>query len=164
MARKKNKVQEVIRLVERIQESDVTPEQSVPLITQAPELPPVDDWICPPEMEMYKSIDKAIIIPVARFYGIEDPNNSLNIFNISAKRCYNRPEMRQHTTTYLNYFHNFFDMEGELYTMYAKIKYMIDIVEDYEKEDFIRDIKKYILFNISLLYKIYLMNIFNYQI
>lgn len=136
----------------------------IPLLGWADPIPKVDDWECPPEANLMRSIDKAIIIPVSNFYGIIDPNNSLNIFNVSLKRCYNKPKVRDHITQYLNYFMYFYDPEGELYTMYAKLKYMIDIAPEYSEEDFIRDVKKYLLLNKSLLVKIYLMNENNYTI
>lgn len=136
------------------------------LVEPAPLLPRVDEWECPPEFQLFKHIDKAIVIPVGKYFGVEDPNNTLNFFNVSPKRCYNRPEMRIHTTKYLNYFNHFFDQEGELYTMYAKIKYMIDEVDPdlYSQDDFLRDLKRYILFNKSILWKVYLMNQANYMI
>lgn len=170
--KKKKENKELIDLVSwdtsvpipNVQEVPKVSEGPQPLVGFQPEIPKVDGWICPEPYQLFKHIDKAIIIPVAKFYGIDDINNALNIFNISDKRCYNKEIMREHTCLYLNYFNHFYDPEGELYMMYAKIKYMIDIVDGYDKDNFIYDIKKYILFNKSILRKVYLMDKNNYQI
>lgn len=134
------------------------------LVAPIPYNPLIDSWKPVEEYELFKSVDKAIIVPVGLFYGITDINNPFNFFNISAKRCYNKLPMREHICQYLNYFCHFYDAEGELYTMYAKIKYMIDIVQDYAEDDFIRDLKRYIIFNKSILWKIFLCNEDNYMI
>ncbi len=170
--KKANNNDEVINLVSwdenipvpNVQEVPKAKGKIQPLVDLPPEIPKVDCWICPKPFQLFRHIDKAIIVPVAKFYGIDDPNNALNIFNISDKRCYNKEDMREHTCRYLNYFNHFYDPEGELYMMYAKIKYMIDMVEEYDKEAFIHDIKKYILFNRSILLKVYLMDRNNYKI
>ena len=172
MAVKKKKKNDIIDLVSwdtesispNLQEVEKVSNGIQPLVAFPERIPKVDEWVCPEPFQLFKHIDKAIIVPVARFYGIEDPNNALNMFNISDKRCYNKIDMRNHTCLYLNYFNHFYDPEGELYMMYAKIKYMIDIVSEYDKDEFIHDIKKYILFNKSILLKVYLMDRNNYQI
>lgn len=169
MAKKKK----VIQLLERVTDESSTRNISVAptvntnamqLVDKIQEIPPVDGWVCPPEAELFKHVEKYIIIPVSTYFGVDNPNDILNFFDVSPKRCYNRPEMRSHLTTYLNYLTYYFDKEGELFMMYAKLKYMIDETPNYTMDMFMMDLKRYILLNKSLLWKVYLMNENNYQI
>ena len=104
----------------------------------------VDQWIPLPQDQLFKSIDKAIILPVSQYYGY-DHSTDLDYFIISPKRCYNKPKMREHIVKYLNYFEAFYDTEHELIAVMSQIKYLIDYREDYTKELFFDDIRKYIL-------------------
>ena len=123
----------------------------------------VDQWIPLPQDQLFKSIDKAIILPVSQYYGY-DHSTDLDYFIISPKRCYNKPKMREHIVKYLNYFEAFYDTEHELIAVMSQIKYLIDYREDYTKELFFDDIRKYILYNDSILNKLYRMNEMNYKI
>lgn len=123
----------------------------------------VDDWIPEPEDIIFKSIDKAIILPVSKYYGI-DESTDLDFFVVAPKRCYNKEKMRDHTTKYLNYFEKFYDLDHELVIIYYHLKYIMDYNESYNKTNFLSDIKKYILFNRSILTKLFLMNEDNYLI
>ena len=116
MARKKK----VIQLLERVTDESSTQNVSVApivntnamqLVDQIQEIPPVDGWVCPPEAELFKHVEKYIIITVSTYFGVDNPNDILNFFDVSPKRCYNRPEMRSHLTTYLNYLTYYFDKE-----------------------------------------------------
>lgn len=123
----------------------------------------VDDWVPDPEDQIFKSVDKAIILPVSKYYGLgEDDSNDLDFFIIAPKRCYNREVMRDHTTQYLNYFEKFYDTDHELVLVYYHLKYIMDLNDEYNKANFISDINRYILRNRSILNKLFMMNEDNY--
>lgn len=125
----------------------------------------VDDWISNEEDLIFKHADKKIILPVAEYYGLKtDKLCELDCFIISPKRCYNRPEMRIHTTHYLNYFEKFYDPEHELLIVYYQLKYIMDFNKEYNKTNFISDLNKYIIHNRSILKKLFIMNEDNYLI
>lgn len=121
----------------------------------------VDKWVPLPEDNIFKSIDKAIILPVSAYYGFEE-STDLDYFIIAPKRCYNKPKLRDHITKYLNYFEKFYDTEHELLAVMYQIKYIMDYHKEYTKSNFISDLNKYILHNRSLLMKLYRMNEDNY--
>lgn len=123
----------------------------------------VDEWV--PQMEdiVFKHVDKAIILPVSKYYGQEE-STDLDYFILSPKRCYNRPEMRMHTTHYLNYFEKFYDTDRELVIIYNQLKWIMDFNKEYNKFNFLNDLKKYVIFNRSILKKIRDMNEDNYLI
>lgn len=123
----------------------------------------VDDWVAEPDDLIFKHVDKAIILPVSAYYGLETVTD-LDFFVLSPKRCYNREEMRTHTSHYLNYFEKFYDTEHELVAILFHLKYILDYTKGYTKSQFFRDLKRYILNNKSLFAKIYLMNEDNYLV
>ena len=148
-------------------DKNIMPVQSERSIIQFEPLPEglvlVDDWAPGQEDSIFKSVDKAIILPVSKYYGL-DNSTELDYFILSPKRCYNKPAMRQHTTNYLNYFEKFYDTEHELVIIYYQIKYMIDFTIEYNKTNLISDIRKYILYNNSILMKLFRMNEDNYVV
>lgn len=123
----------------------------------------VDEWVPNEEDIIFRHVDKAIILPVSAYYGMSEPTD-LDFFIISPKRCYNKLPMRLHTTHYLNYFEKFYDLDKELVIIYYQMKYIMDFNKEYNKANFMSDIKKYIIYNSSLLRKIYAMNEYNYLI
>lgn len=123
----------------------------------------VDDWVPEKDDLIFKNVDKAMILPVSRYYGMEESTN-LDYFILSPKRCYNRPEVRMHTSHYLNYFTKFYDPDRELLVIYYQLKYLMDFNVEYNKHNFINDIKRFILLNRSILKKLYMMNEDNYSI
>lgn len=121
----------------------------------------VDRWVPMPQDILFKTIDKAIILPVSNYYGFKETTD-LDYFIISPKRCYNKPAMREHIVKYLNYFERFYDPEHELVVIMYQMKYLIDYQKDYKFNNFVSDLRKYILFNRSILNKLYRMNEDNY--
>ena len=101
----------------------------------------VDQWIPLPQDQLFKSIDKAIILPVSQYYGY-DHSTDLDYFIISPKRCYNKPKMREHIVKYLNYFEAFYDTEHELIAVMSQIKYLIDYRVYYTRVLFFDKIRK----------------------
>lgn len=123
----------------------------------------VDDWIPEPSDLIFRHVDKAIILPVSAYYGIPE-STDLDYFILSPKRCYNKPEMRTHTTHYLNYFEKFYDLDRELVIIYFQLKYLMDFNKEYNKFNFINDLRRYIIYNKSILKKLFYMNEDNYLI
>lgn len=118
---------------------------------------PIDEWVPPtPEDEVFKTVRGAIMVDISSIFGLES-NPQLDTFVMSTKRSYNNPEMRTHTTQYLNYFEKYYDMEHELVTIYARLKYLIDYVPGYTKEAFLYDLTTYIMHG-SISLKIGFMN------
>lgn len=129
----------------------------------APESKPikVDEWIPEPQDIIFNHSKNRIIIPISKYYGVDDLE--LDSFDLSSKKCYNRPPMREHTCHYLNYFEKFYDMDKELFLVYAKLKRVIDYEALYTKEDFILDLKLFVM-SPSILQKISFMDADNYYI
>jgi hypothetical protein len=123
----------------------------------------IDDWVPSMEDLIFGHQDKAIILPVSKYYGFNEATD-LDYFILSPKRCYNKPEMRAHTTHYLNYFEKFYDIDRELVIIYCQLKYIMDFNKEYNKLNFLNDLKRYIIFNRSILRKIFMMNEDNYII
>lgn len=127
-------------------------------------VPPVlvDKWEPTREDIIFKSCKGSLILPVAEYYGSD--NESLNIFSLAPKRCYNGNIMREHLPRYLNYFLKYYDQDKELLLAYFNMKYVLDYHGDmYEKEQFILDIKRLIL-SPSILNKAAAMNEDNYSL
>ena len=107
--------------------------------------PKIDTWNPEsPDDAIFTNTKGFIIAPISKCFNIE-PNPSLDYFTMSAKRCYNSQVMRDHTCQYLNYFEKYFDTDKELLVTMAKIKYMIDFVPQYTHQNFLYDIRVYIL-------------------
>lgn len=117
----------------------------------------IDQLELPDQDKIFKEIDKAIIVDFDKFFG---PNNDpeFKFFILSSKRCYKNEYMRKHLVKYLNFFEKFHDIDHELIMIYYNIKYFMDYVSNYNEDNFIYDIKRYILFNESILQKIHQMN------
>ena len=123
---------------------------------------PVDTWVPEREDIIFQSCKGSLILPVAQFYGVD--NDSLNIFSLTPKRCYNGNIMREHLPKYLNYFLKYYDQDKELLMAYFNMKYVLDYHGDkYEKDQFILDIKRLIL-TPSIINKAYAMNEDNYNL
>lgn len=122
---------------------------------------PVDDWIPREEDKVFRSTKGAIILPCSSFYGIE--NSGLDYFDLSCKRCYNGDDTRGHICHYLNYFNRFYDHEHELLSIYFRIKYLIDLIDDYNQESFFNDLNRYILHG-SVAVKLCFMDKQNYNL
>ena len=122
----------------------------------------VDQWIPEEKDIIFKTCKGSLLLPVAEYYGVD--NESLNIFSLVPKRCYNGNAMREHLPRYLNYFVKYYDQDKELLHAYFKLKYVLDYHGDkYEMEQFMIDIKRYIL-TPSILNKSIVMNEDNYSL
>lgn len=119
-------------------------------------IPPLFQWkksLNPPLVDstqltgediIFRHSKGAIILPVSKFFGIED-NKQFDYFILTSKRCYNNDNMREHICKYLNYFEKYYDTNHELVAVYNNLKYLIDYEETYNQQAFIYDIKRYII-------------------
>ena len=109
-------------------------------------IPLVDQWQPQKEDIIFTNSKNIIVAPLTQFFHVEDQTYAgLNYFFINPKKSYNSDPLRDHTCLYLNYLEKFFDPEKEFYTNMAKIKFMIDIYENYDFNVFMTDIIRYIL-------------------
>ena len=113
----------------------------------------VDSWYPSNEDDIIvKQTRNALILPVSKFYGLENNSMVLDNFILTPKRCYNSMEVRRHMCRYLNYFEKFYDKEHELLFNMFRIKVLIDIgvpennnYRQYTLNEFLGDLKTYIL-------------------
>ena len=130
---------------------------------EIPSFIPVDSWVpTNDEDKIFKHVKGSIILPVSEYYGISD-NAVLDNFILNSKKSYNSDNLREHLCHYINYFEKFYDTDRELLAVYYKIKYLIDYVNSYSKEDLSCDIYRYILTG-NVFFKIRMMNRDNYSL
>lgn len=122
---------------------------------------PVDSWTPNDEDKIFRTVKGALILPVSKFYGVENPN--LDTFVLSTKRCYNGTEMLDHLPLYMNYFIKFYDPDKELLMIMYHIKYMMDYYPSYTKDMFVNDLFRMIMSN-SIMAKANVMNDQNYTL
>lgn len=103
----------------------------------------VDNWHATnPSDKLFTSVVGAVISNVSGYFGSD--NRDLDYFIVSPKKCYNSLVMRDHMTTYLNYFEKYYDSDKEFLIILYQLKYLIDTQETYQPNDLFRDIKRYI--------------------
>lgn len=124
-------------------------------------VPQVDTWVPAEEDMLFKCTNDRIFIPIHMFYHIEPGN--IDYFNLQAKRCYHGIKVREHIVHYLNYFEKYYDREMILLSAYSYLKYMVDYVNGYGKEDLFNDIFR-LIFNPVMLTRIKLMVERNYML
>ena len=126
---------------------------------------PVDQWEpTAPEDNIFIPCKGSIKAPVTNIFGIEPGiKDSLNLFILSTKRCYNGDPVREHISKYLNYFEKFYDQDHELLWVISKIKTNIDLIPGYTREQFKYDIERMILSD-SICMKAVRMNSDNYTL
>ena len=109
-------------------------------------IPLVDEWKPTKQDTIFTNSKNIIAAPLTQFFHVEDPNMSgLNYFFINPKKSYNSDPLRDHTCLYLNYLETFFDQDKEYFTNIMKLKFMIDMYENYDFGVFLGDINRYIL-------------------
>lgn len=119
---------------------------------------PVDDW--QPESEddkVFQHGKNCLSCPsISNFFAGSTPEDDICTFILSAKRCYNSATklkdngqvsigFRDHCTQYLNYFEKFYDTNRYLVAAYAQIKFAIDYISQYNEENFVNDLCRYII-------------------
>lgn len=126
-------------------------------------IPIVDTWEPEPEDIIFTNKKSMIICPITDFFQVDkDPNYSkINFFFINSKKSYNADALRNHTCKYMNYLEKYFDVDKEYFSNLARIKFMVDIYPEYDFNNFILDIQRYIL-QPSLFEKTRQMTVYNY--
>ena len=123
----------------------------------------VDAWIPYPEDKVFKHTKGAVIVPLSKFYG-EPEGSPLDIFLMSAKRCYNNDQTREHFVHYINYFEKFYDTERELLLIYSNMKMSMDyFTNNYSRQQLITDIRRYFISG-TIKSKVRRMNAENYSL
>jgi len=107
------------------------------------EIPKMDSWEIPKQDALVTNVRNLIIMPITNVLGCQ--SDTLDMFVIRPKKCYNSQVVRDHICLVDNYFEKYFDPDKELLMVIARIKYMIDNWAGYTKEAFIHDIRNYIL-------------------
>lgn len=116
-------------------------------------IPNIDTWNPEPQDIIFTNAKGFIICPVTDCFNIKkEEDDTLDYFYVAPKKCYNSKKMRAHMCQYLNYFEKFFDPDKELLVTMAKVKYMIDCIPEYTNQNFLYDMRVYIL-NESLINK-----------
>lgn len=124
--------------------------------------PFIDDWEASEADTIFRNTKKYFIAPVSAFWN-SDPKAGLDMFDLSAKKCYNSQEMRDHMCHYLNYFEKYYDQDKEYLAVMCRIKFMIGYGAGYTKNSFIYDIRRYMLSE-SIVAKVTRMVEDNYQL
>lgn len=128
------------------------------------EIPFADKWKPTKDDQYFTNAKDIIMAPIGTYYHLDNPNNSsINYFWIKPKKSYNSELLRDHCCDYLNYFEKYFDQEKEYFTNLALIKFLIDYYPDYNVNNFIFDINRYIL-QPSIIDKINKMVDYNYSL
>ena len=89
---------------------------------------PVDLWTPANENEVIINCKPGFFIaPLSIIFGLNiDPNDKLNYFMLSTKKCYNSADMRTHLFKYINYFCNYYDPDWEYMSVLLKMKMNMD--------------------------------------
>lgn len=125
-------------------------------------IPLADKWKPDHEDIFFTNAKDVIVGPISSYYHIDDPSNTrINYFWIKPKKSYNSDLLRDHCCDYINYFEKFFDVEKEYFTNLATIKFLVDYYADYNINNFIYDINRYII-QPSIIDKVSKMVDYNY--
>lgn len=125
-------------------------------------IPKIDDW--KPENEqdiLFSNMKNIVLAPISKYLRVE--SESLDCFIIRPKKCYNSQVIRDHLCQVINYFEKYFDPDKELFACMSRVKYMIDFFPNYSKENFLHDVRVYILGN-SLKDKVVKLTEYNYTL
>ena len=127
-------------------------------------IPEVDTWKPNKDQVLFTNSKNLIIAPITSLFNVDgDSYNKINLFMINTKKSYNSDALRNHCCLYLNYFCTFFDPEKEYYTNLAKIKCWIDFYPEYNYNNLVSDICRYIL-QPSIFEKVKNMTEYNYSL
>lgn len=120
----------------------------------------VSDWEADPDDIIVNQINDYILIPVAKYFNAEQ---TMDYFSVRSKKGYNKIKVRSLLIHKINYFLKFYDIDKELLSVYANIKYLIDCEPNYSKEALFYDIKRYIINGPSIALKMDYMNKDNFR-
>lgn len=127
-------------------------------------LPLVDEWKPTQSDIIFTNAKNLILAPISSMYHLDEKGgNKINLFMINPKKSYNSDDLRNHCCHYLNYFEKYFDLEKEYFTNMAQIKVLIDSYPEYNFDNFLYDINRYILQE-TIFRKVYDMVEYNYYL
>lgn len=124
-------------------------------------IPKVDTWVPDPADILFTSTKNVINAPISKCLKIDSEN--VDFFIIRPKKCYNSQDLRDHLCQVLNYFEKYFDPDRELFVYFARIKFMIDNAQGYNYQNFIHDMRTYVLGD-SIKRKVVNMTEYNYSL
>lgn len=128
------------------------------------EIPLVDKWKPTKNQMLFTNSKNIIVAPLADYFKVDpDQYSKINIFMINPKKSYNSDALRNHCCKYINYFCEYFDLEKEYFTNIAHIKFMIDFYPEYNYNNLLYDIQRYILQD-SIFMKTNAMTEYNYSL
>lgn len=126
-------------------------------------IPHVDVWEPAEEDKIFRAVNRGkITAPVSRVL-IDEDDMMFDEFVLAMKKSYSAEAFTEHVVHYLNYLEKYYDENHELLVIYAKIKYMIDTMPEYNEQNLMDDIKRDIIFG-SFHHKIKAMNEANFII
>lgn len=109
-------------------------------------IPLADEWKPSESTDViFTNAKDIILVPVATYFHIEEPNPRINYFWIKPKKSYNSDLLRDHCCHYINYFEKFYDIEKEYLTNLSHLKFLVDYYQGYSLQNFMFDINRYIL-------------------
>jgi len=125
------------------------------------QIPMIDGWV-PENSEdiIFTNMKNFVIAPISKFMNLQ--SDDLDYFMIRAKKCYNSQGLRDHLCKVLNYFEKYFDRDKELLACMGHIKYMIDTFDWYNVDNFMNDVRVYVLGN-SIKQKVINLADYNYK-
>jgi len=127
-------------------------------------IPFADEWNPRSEDRIFSNAKDIVIAPITKLCKVENPEDErVNYFWIRPKKSYNSDLLRDHICQYANYLEKYFDPELEYTTNMGYIKLMIDFFPDYNAQNFIFDINRYII-NPSIFEKVRQMVEYNYSL
>lgn len=126
-------------------------------------IPFTDEWKPKKEDIIFTNSKDIIISPIIEQFHLTDSDPRINLFFIRPKKSYNSDPLRDHTCHYLNYFEKYYDTELEYFTNMTNIKIMIDGFADYNADNLIYDINRYII-RTPLFMKVKAMVDYNYSL
>lgn len=107
------------------------------------EIPKIETWEPAPEDVILTTQKNIIRMPVCKILGLQ--SDTLDIFIIRPKKCYNSQVLREHICHVINYFEKFYDFDRELLINVSQIKFKIDAAVNYSRDDFINEVRVYVL-------------------
>lgn len=123
-------------------------------------IPKIETWEPNPEDILITNQKNVIRMPICQILNLT--SSTLDVFIIRPKKCYNSKVLRDHVCHVINYFEKYYDPEKELLVCIARIKYFVDTIDTFSRNEFINMVSAYIL-NDSIKKKVYNLAIYNYN-
>ncbi len=107
-------------------------------------IPKFEQWQPDSPDDVIVTTQKNVIrMPICKLLNLQ--SETLDIFIVKPKKCYNSDILRNHICHTINFFEKYYDPDKELLMTMAKIKYLIDVNNTYRRDSFIDHVRIYIL-------------------